>query len=54
MMSGKSDRRIRKGFNALRQNRQSVADDLVIELLNSPFKYRFLFAMKLIFHRRKK
>lgn len=53
-MSGKTDRRIRREFNRLKRNNQAVADNLVLELLNSPFKYRFLFAMKLIFHRRRK
>ena len=53
-MSGKTDRRIRKEVNHLIRNNQAVADNLVKELLNSPFKYRFLFAMKLIFHRRRK
>ena len=27
-------------------------DSLVAELINSPFKYRFLFAMKILFRRR--
>ena len=57
-MSGKTDRRIRKGLNAIERNatirKRELADQLAIELLNSPFKYRFLFAMKIIFHRRKK
>lgn len=53
-MSGKSDRRIRKEINHLMRNNQAVADNMIKELLNSPFKYRFLFAMKLIFWRRNK
>ena len=53
-MSGKSDRRIRKEVNHLMRNNQAVADNLINELLNAPFKYRFLFAMKLIFWRKKK
>ena len=53
-MSGKSDRRIRKEINHLMRNNQVVADNMIKELLNSPFKYRFLFAMKLIFWRKKK
>lgn len=48
-MSGKTDRRIRKGINMLVANRQEVANQLIKELVNSPFKYRFIFAMKLIF-----
>lgn len=56
-MSGKTDRRIRKGLNAIaekqRQSQRQIADQLALELLNSPFKYRFNFAMKLIFRRRK-
>lgn len=51
-MSGKTDRRIRKGLNALQKGQQDIADDLVRELLNAPFKYRFLFAAKLVFRRR--
>ena len=58
MMSGKQARQIRKQFNKLEENivvrRSEVADDVARELLNSPFKYRFKFAMKIIFHRRKK
>ena len=57
-MSGKSDRRIRKGLNKIVREQQlskkQIAEELARELLNSPFKYRFLFAMKLIFHRRRK
>lgn len=53
-MSGKTDRRIRKEVNHLIRNNQAVADNLVKELLNSPLKYRILFALKIIFHRRKK
>lgn len=56
-MSGKSTRQIRKEANALRtsltQNRIETARDLISELEKAPFKYRFLFAMKLIFHRKK-
>jgi hypothetical protein len=51
-MSGKTDRRIRKGINALKLDEQAIADSLVAELINSPFKYRFLFAMKILFRRR--
>ena len=57
-MSGKQARQIRKQFNKLEENivvrRSEVAYDVARELLNSPFKYRFKFAMKIIFHRRKK
>lgn len=52
-MSGKSARQIRKGFNALQQDRKDTARDLIAELEAAPFKFRFLFAMKLIFRRRK-
>ena len=40
-------------MNALKKERQDIADDLVRELLDAPFKYRFLFAAKLVFRRRK-
>lgn len=57
-MSGKTARQIRKDLNAmekrLEQRKSEIAEDLARELLKSPFKYRFLFAMKLIFHRRRK
>ena len=53
-MSNKSARQIRKGLNALRQERKDTARDLIAELENAPFKYRFRFAMKLLFHRKKK
>lgn len=57
-MSGKQARQVRKEFNKLEEKivvrRSEVADDVARELLNSPFKYRFKFAMKIIFHRRKK
>ena len=48
-MSNKSARQIRKGLNALRQERKDTARDLIAELENAPFKYRFRFAMKLLF-----
>ena len=53
-MSGKSARQIRKSLNAFRRDRADIARSLIEELENAPFKYRFLFAMKLLFHRRKK
>lgn len=57
-MSGKTTRQVRKGLNEIARNqyqsKMKVAEQLSRELLNSPFKYRFLFAMKLIFHRRRK
>ena len=57
-MSGKTARQVRKEFNKLEEQivlkRSEVADQVARELLNSPFKYRFKFAMKVLFHRRKK
>ena len=57
-MSGKTARQVRKEFNKLEEKvevrKKDVADQLARELLNSPFKYRFKFAMKVLFHRRKK
>lgn len=56
-MSGKTDRKIRKAvnkrFKEVAQDRNALADSLVIELMNSPFKYRFRFALALIFRRKK-
>lgn len=56
-MSGKTTRQIRKGLNEIERNayqsRKKVAEDCVRELLNLPFKYRFLFAMKILFRRKK-
>lgn len=57
-MSGKTDRRIRKEMNrieeSIRIKRQNVADECVLQLLNAPFKYRFLFALKILFRRKLK
>ncbi len=56
-MSGRSSRQIRKEANAIResllQSRKEIAKDLIRELESAPFKYRFRFAMKLLFHRKK-
>lgn len=56
-MSGKTARQLRKEFNKLEEKivvkRTEVADDVARELLNSPFKYRFKFAMKVLFPKRK-
>lgn len=56
-MSGKTARQVRKEFNKLEEkvivSRNEVADQLARELLNSPFKYRFKFAMKVLFPKRK-
>lgn len=56
-MSGKTARQVRKEFNKLEEKivvkRTEVADDVARELLNSPFKYRFKFAMKVLFPKRK-
>lgn len=53
-MSGKTDRRIRRGLNRLARREQDIADGLVRKLLEAPFKFRFLFAMRIIFRMRKK
>ena len=50
-MSGKSDKKLRRAF---KKNQTNIANKLVLELLDAPFKYRFLFAMKLIFRIRVK
>ena len=56
-MSGKTARQVRNEFNKLEEKivvkRTEVADDVARELLNSPFKYRFKFAMKVLFPKRK-
>lgn len=56
-MSEKTARQTRKEFNKLEEKivvkRSEVADDVARELLNSPFKYRFKFAMKVLFPKRK-
>lgn len=57
-MSGKTDRKIRKAVNKrfaeVIHDRNAIADNLVLELMNSPFKYRLRFALTLVFPRRKK
>lgn len=53
-MSGKTARMIRKGINQLGHTQNEIADKLVRQLLEAPFKYRFIFAMKLIFRRKRK
>lgn len=53
-MSEKIARQVRKEMNALRKNKDAVANDIILELLNSPYKYRFMFAMKLLFFKQKK
>lgn len=53
-MSEKTARMIRKGINQLGHTQEEIADNLVKQLFESPFKYRFIFAMKLIFRRKKK
>lgn len=56
-MSGKTARQVRKEFNKLEEKvevrKKDVADQLARELLNSPFKYRFKFAVKVLFPKRK-
>ncbi|MBR6079919.1 MAG: hypothetical protein IKP60_07170 [Treponema sp.] len=56
-MSEKTARQLRKGLNKIERkamvHKKKVAEECVRELLNSPFKYRFLFAMKVLFRRRK-
>ena len=48
-MSGKTDKRIRK---AVKKQTQNISDTLIKELLDAPFKFRFLFAMRVIFRRK--
>jgi len=55
-MNGKIAKKIRKEFNALERkfskSKNDIADELVRELLDAPLKYRFKFAMRIIFGRR--
>lgn len=57
-MSEKRARQIRKEFNRVERkamaHEKEVADKCVRQLLDAPFKYRFLFAIRVLFHRRKK
>ena len=57
-MSERTARQVRKGLNAIKRkamaHKREVAEQLARELLESPFKYRFKFAMKILFHKRKK
>ena len=52
-MSQRGDRRIRRELGRLRKERAEVCRELLAELDAAPFKYRFRFAMKLLFHRKK-
>jgi len=51
-LNGKNARQLRKlekhTKEHLKVSEQNVADRIVAQLFNSPFKYRFKFAMKLI------
>ena len=50
-MSGKTDRRIRKGLNAIRRDKDTLADEIVRELLMAPLRQRLWFALRLVFRR---
>ena len=52
-MSQRGDRRVRRELGRLRKERAEICRELLAELENAPFKYRFRFAMKLLFHRKK-
>ena len=52
-MSERGCRQVRREFNRLKKERTEVARDLIEELENASFKFRFRFAMKLLFHRKK-
>ena len=52
-MSERGCRQVRKEFNALKKSRAEVARDLIEELEKAPFRFRFRFAIKLLFHRKK-
>lgn len=53
-MSGKTSRMIRKGINSLRKDRQSISNELGLELMNSLLRYRLAFALRIVFPRRRK
>lgn len=53
-MSGKTSRMVRKGLNRLARKENDIAENMVRELLDAPFKFRLLFAIRLIFRKRKK
>ena len=44
-MSNKRNKAIRK---VMKKQEQKVADKMILQLFNAPFKYRFKFAMKLL------
>ena len=56
-MSGKTSRQVRKGLNEIERKvtmkKHEVAEQCVRELINAPFKYRFLFAVKILFSRKR-
>jgi len=56
-MSGKTSRQIRKGLNEIERKlyirKKEIAEQCVRELIASPFKYRFLFAVKILFRRKR-
>lgn len=56
-MNGKYAKAKRKSMNKVKEDlhegKKTIANDLVRELFNAPFKYRFVFAVKLIFKRLK-
>lgn len=44
-MSAKKEKIARQ---SAKKARQRIANSMVVELFNAPFKYRFMFAMKLL------
>lgn len=44
-MSGKNEKAIRRTVN---KHKQDIANQMIIELMGAPFKYRLKFALKLL------
>lgn len=53
-MSGKTSRMVRKELNRLARKENEIAESLVRELLDAPLKFRLLFAIRIVFRKRKK
>ena len=46
-----SQKNIKECRRTIIKNRTKVAKDVIIELMQAPFRYRFIFCMKILFKR---
>lgn len=46
-----SEKMVKERRHTILKNKTKVAKELIVELMSAPFRYRFIFCMKILFKR---